>query len=70
MALSTNRADSQVKSKAIKEMMTTTVKKSDIFDKLLEKHELYKLLKITAWIKRFINNCQKTKRSGRLKITK
>lgn len=48
MALSTNRADSQVKSKAIKEMMTTTVKKSDIFDKLLEKHELYKLLKITA----------------------
>ena len=48
MALSTNRTESQVKSKAIKEMMTTTVKKSDIFDKLLEKHELYKLLKIPA----------------------
>ena len=33
---------------------------------MLEKHELYKFLRITAWIKRFLNNCQKNKRSGTL----
>ena len=47
--------------------MTTTIEKSDTFDNLLEKHELYKFLRITAWIKRFLNNCQKTKRSSPLK---
>ena len=47
--------------------MTTTIEKSDIFDNLLEKHKLYKFLTITASIKRFLNNCQKTKRSGPLK---
>lgn len=43
----------QVESKVIKEKMTSTIEKLDIFDKLLEKHELYKSLRITAWIKRF-----------------
>ena len=47
--------------------MTTTIEKLDIFNKLLEKHKLYKFLRITAWIKRFLNNCQKTKRSRPLK---
>ena len=47
--------------------MTTTIEKTDIFHNLLEKHELCKFLRITAWIKRFLNNCQKTKRSGPLK---
>ena len=47
--------------------MTATIEKSDTFDNLLEKHELFKLLRITAWIKRFLNNCQKTKGSGPLK---
>ena len=50
--------------------MTTTIEKSDIFNNLLEKHELYKFLRITAWIARFLNNCQKTKRSGPLKTDK
>ena len=59
--------ESQVECKAIKEIMTTTIEKSDIFDNFLEKHELYKPLRITTWIKRFLNNCQKTKRSGPLK---
>ena len=40
--------------------MMTTIEKSDTFDKLLEKHELYKFFRLTAWIKRFVNNCQKT----------
>ena len=59
--------ESQVECKSIKEIMTTTIEKSDTFDNLLEKHELYKFLRITAWIKRFLNNCQKTKRSSPLK---
>ena len=32
--------------------MTTTIEKSDTFDYLLEKNELYKFLTITSWIKR------------------
>ena len=47
--------------------MIPTIEKSGIFDKLLEKHELYKFLRITAQIKRFLNNCQKIKRSAPLK---
>ena len=47
--------------------MTTSIEKSDTFDKFLEKHELYKSLRRTAWIKRFLSNCQKTKISGPLK---
>ena len=50
--------------------MTTTIEKLDSFDKLLEKHELNKFLRITDQIKRFINNCQKTKRGSQLKLTK
>ena len=38
--------------------MTTAIEKSDTF------------LRITAWIKRFLNNCQKTKRSRPLKTEK
>ena len=49
--------------------MTTTIEKSDTFDTMLEKHELYKFLRIIAWIKRFLNNCQKSKRNGPLKTT-
>ena len=47
--------------------MTTAIKKSDTLDNFLEKHQLYKFLRITDWIKGFLNNCQKTKRSGPLK---
>ena len=55
--------ESQVESKTIKERMTTTIEISDTFDKFLEKHKLYKFLRITAWIKRFVN---RTKHSGPL----
>ena len=46
--------------------MTPTIEKLDTFDKLLVNYELYKLLRMTAWIKKFINNCYKTKLSGPL----
>ena len=48
--------------------MTTTIEKSDTLDNLLEKHKLYKFLRISAWNNKFLNNCQKTKRSDPLKI--
>ena len=47
--------------------MTPTIEKLDTFDKLLANYELYKLLRITTWIKKCINNCYTTKRSGPLK---
>ena len=47
--------------------MTTTIEKSDTFEKLLEKHELYKFLRITAWRFNFLYNCQEIKRSDPLK---
>ena len=50
--------ESQVECKSIKDVMTTAIEKSDTF------------LRITAWIKRFLNNCQKTKRSRPLKTEK
>ena len=40
--------ESQVECKSIKEIMTTTIEKSDTFDNLLERDELYKFLRITA----------------------
>ena len=50
--------------------MTITIEKSDTFDNLLEKNELYKFLRIATWIKRFLNKCQKNKRSGPFKTDK
>ena len=50
--------ESQVECKSIKDVMTTAIEKSDTF------------LRITAWIKRFLNNYQKTKRSRPLKTEK
>ena len=32
--------------------MTITIEKSDTFNYLLEKYELYKFLRTTAWIKK------------------
>ena len=47
--------------------MTTTIEKSNTFDKFLEKYGLYKFFRTTSWIKRFLYNCQKNKRSDPLK---
>ena len=44
--------ESQVEYKFVKEIMTITIEKSDTFNYLLEKYELYKFLRTTAWIKK------------------
>ena len=48
--------------KIIKNMILTAAKPKDLFDFFLNKYELHKVLRISAWITRFINNCQKIKK--------
>ena len=40
-------------------MLATTVMQKERFDLSLDKYELHKVLKVSAWVARFINNCQK-----------
>jgi hypothetical protein len=51
--------ETQAEAKAIKEILATVTPEADIFDQLLDKHQLPKLLRIGAWIRRFITNCRK-----------
>ena len=40
-------------------ILTATAKQNDSFNFLLDKYELHKVLKISAWITRFINNFER-----------
>ena len=42
------------------------VKQKDLFYFLLDKYELHKVLRVSVWITRFINNCRKIKKKGPL----
>ena len=47
--------------------MCTAIDDKIIFDNLLDKHDYWKFIRITTWIKRYITNCKsKTKLSGPL----
>ena len=37
-----------------------------LIDLLLDKYELHNILRVSAWVARFINNCQKTSKIGPL----
>ena len=52
--------------KPIKNILATAVKQKDLFEFLLDKYELHKLLRVSGWIRRFINDCQKIKKRGAL----
>ena len=41
--------------------MSTTLQENDTFDKLMSKFDLWKCIRVTAWINRFITNCKKKK---------
>ena len=43
------------------DLVVTTIKKHNSLDRHLEKFELWKVLRISAWINRFVNICRKTK---------
>ena len=39
-------------------ILAATTQARDEFDELLDAHELYKVLRICAWIRRFVTNCR------------
>ena len=47
-------------------ILAATAKQNDSFDFLLDKYELHKVLRVSAWITRFINNFEKNKKRGTL----
>ena len=54
--------ESRAEAKVLRNVFTTTTatpRVSDQLDELLEAHELRKVLKIGAWIRRFIDNCRR-----------
>ena len=44
--------ESEKEAKIIKSILATTVKQNDLFDFLLDKYELHKVLRVSAWITR------------------
>ena len=48
--------ESEIEHKRVKEILAVTVSSEIIYDKLLVK---YQMLKILSWIKRFLTNCKK-----------
>ena len=61
--------ESEKESKIIKNILANTVKQKDLFDFLLDKYKLHKVLRVSAWITRFINSCQKVRERGPLTIS-
>ena len=62
-------SESPQETKIASELVVTTIEKNNSLDKLLEKFGLWKVLRVSAWINRFIN-CIKTKVRGLLTTTK
>ena len=61
--------ETQAEAKIVRELLCTAQEdgEPDDFDQILEKHELRRALRVTAWILRFIHNCRnKEKRDGPL----
>ena len=54
--------------KKIKIVLAANIKlfETDKFDTLLEKYNLWKLLRVTSWVSRFISNVRTTKVKGPL----
>ncbi len=51
-------ADSNAEVKVTRSILATTTQVCDDFDKLLDAHDVHKVLRIGAWIQRFIRNCR------------
>ena len=49
--------------KQVREMTRTY---SQLLYKMLEKYDLWKVIEVTTWVSRFINNCSRIKRNGLL----
>ncbi len=55
-------ADSNAELKVTRSILATTTQVRDDFDQLLDAHDVHKVLRIGAWIQRFISNCRTTAR--------
>ena len=66
-------AETQVEAKVTtKDVLAVAVPVKDTFDQLLAKHELWKVLRIGRWVRRFIKNCKASpaiRQSGPLMTT-
>ena len=49
--------------------MSTTLQENDTFDELMSKFDMWKSIRVIAWINRFISNCKKKKINGPLTIS-
>ena len=60
--------NTEKEAKKIKTVLAAKIKlfEADKFDILLEKYSLWKFLRITSWVSRFINNVRRTKVKGPL----
>ena len=61
--------ESQKEAKPEKQILANTVETTSTFDALLEKFELHKVLRVTARVNRFIQNCRHSKQSAPLKTS-
>ena len=51
-------AETKAESKVTRSIFAAAIQVRDAFDQLLDAHTLHKVLRIGAWIQRFIRNCQ------------
>ena len=53
-----------IEAKIIKDILAATVKVKDFFDLLLNKYKLHKILRVSTWVTKFINNCRSITERG------
>ena len=58
--------ESQKEAKLEKQIVVSAIEIANAFDKLLEKYELHKALRVSGWINRFQKSCHHSKLSGPL----
>ena len=51
-------AETRAETKVKREILAVTSVERDEFDQLLDRYDLFKVLRIVAWIQRFISNCR------------
>ena len=50
--------ETEAEAKLAKEIFATATETKDDFDEVLEKNSFWKTVQVTAWIRRFLNNCK------------
>ena len=56
--VTTATAESESEAKIVRDVLAVAVQEEDKLDELMEKFEYWKVIRITAWVARFINNCK------------